>query len=61
MNDLKMTDTAPYLNHVNLFWEAMKGAGLASESPPIDDGAIHRFTVEGDKPGSNNGWFIPKA
>ena len=53
-----MTNTAPCLNHIPMFWKAMKDAGLASENPPIDDGDIHRFTVEGDKSGSDNGWYI---
>jgi putative DNA primase/helicase len=32
-------------------------AGLASRDPVIADGKMHRFHVEGDKPGTKNGWY----
>ena len=40
------------------FEEAMRDAGI--EPPPeiITDGILHRFHVEGDKPGSENGWYV---
>lgn len=40
--------------------DAMRGAGLV----PLkaldlqDDGKVHRFRIEGDKPGSSNGWYV---
>ena len=36
--------------------QAMHGAGLAPHKPMDlqDDGKVHRFRVEGDKPGSSN-------
>lgn len=42
------------------FIDAMRAAGIvpADHDAIIGDGGIHRFRVEGDKPGSRNGWCI---
>lgn len=42
------------------FIDAMRAAGIvpANHENIVGDGAIHRFHVEGDKPGSRNGWCI---
>lgn len=40
------------------FTDAMQQAGI---SPPVNilsDGILHRFHIEGDKPRSENGWFV---
>lgn len=39
--------------------DAMRAAGLAPVNDAIQmDGSLHRFRVEGDKPGSKNGWVV---
>ena len=40
--------------------QAIAAAGLApvKELNPQSDGKVHRFRVEGDKPGSTNGWYV---
>lgn len=40
------------------FRQAMIEAGIGIDELPIDDGQLHRFRVEGDKNGSNNGWYV---
>jgi len=40
------------------FQSAMVDAGLICPDLPVADGIIHRFTVEGDKNGSLNGWYV---
>jgi putative DNA primase/helicase len=40
------------------FRAAMTEAGLASRDPVITDGKLHRFRVEGNKPGTKNGWYV---
>jgi putative DNA primase/helicase len=40
------------------FLETMARAGLVADVKPVPDGEIHRFHVEGDRPGSMNGWYI---
>lgn len=40
------------------FLDFMRAAGLAPlKDTPTADGRIHRYRVEGDKPGSKNGWY----
>jgi phage/plasmid primase-like uncharacterized protein len=39
------------------FAAAIVGAGLGAPGVIIADGKIHRFHVEGDKPGARNGWY----
>jgi putative DNA primase/helicase len=36
---------------------AMEAAGLRTNDPIAADGGLHRFHVDGDKPGSRNGWY----
>lgn len=38
--------------------EAMRQAGVEPPAELIGDGAIHRFTVQGDKSNSKNGWYV---
>jgi len=40
------------------FQQAMADAGLLGAEQIIADGKIHRFHVEGDKPGTKNGWHV---
>ena len=45
---------------VAAFLEAMAEAGIPPHNPAevIADGRLHRFTVEGDRAGSRNGWMV---
>ena len=45
---------------VTTMMEAMLSAGLgpAKELALRDDGRLVRYRVEGDKPGSRNGWYV---
>lgn len=39
--------------------DAMRAVGLTPvKFTPLADGRIHRFRIEGDKPGSKNGWCV---
>lgn len=40
------------------FKSAMSEAGLVIKDAIISDGKLHRFRVEGDKAGSENGWYV---
>lgn len=40
------------------FKSAMSAAGLPTKDQIIPDGKLHRFHVEGDKAGSENGWYV---
>lgn len=40
------------------FKAALDKAGLPTKDKITAGGKMHRFTVEGDKPGSKNGWYI---
>lgn len=40
------------------FRAAMREAGVATEAQIIADGELHRIHVEGDRPGTRNGWFV---
>lgn len=40
------------------FKSSMSAAGLLTKDPITPDGKLHRFHVEGDKPGSENGWYV---
>ena len=46
------------LHPIEAFRDAMTAAGLRIHDEIIDDGKIHRFTIEGDKPRSKNGWYV---
>jgi putative DNA primase/helicase len=43
---------------INSFKTAMDNNGLSTNTPIIPDGKIQRFHVSGDKPNSENGWYI---
>lgn len=45
-------------NHITSFSDAMTTAGLSGCGIPVDDGQLHRFKIEGDKAGSENGWYV---
>lgn len=40
------------------FRAAMADAGLSTEDEIVADGKLHRFDVEGDRRGSENGWYV---
>jgi putative DNA primase/helicase len=40
------------------FQQAMQNAGIRPPTQIIADGTLHRFTVSGDKPRSENGWYV---
>ena len=41
------------------FLDALRAAGLAPvKETPVADGKLHRYRVEGDKPGSKNGFYV---
>lgn len=40
------------------FKTALDKAGLSTKDKIIADGKLHRIRVEGDKPGSKNGWYV---
>jgi putative DNA primase/helicase len=41
-----------------LFHDALQSVYGPLDRLPVPDGAIHRFRVPGDKPGSLNGWYV---
>lgn len=43
---------------ISNFKKALDEAGLPTKDKIIPDGKLHRFPVEGDKPGRMNGWYI---
>jgi putative DNA primase/helicase len=46
------------MNHLQDFGSHMAANGLACSDRVIDDGALHRYWVDGDKRGSRNGWYV---
>ncbi len=42
----------------NVLRQAMREAGIVTSYPIISDGQLHRFHIEGDKQGSENGWYV---
>ena len=40
------------------FRAAMDAAGITTKDPIVPDGELHRVHVEGDRPGSRNGWYV---
>lgn len=48
----------PGLLSVERFREAMQGAGIEPPTNIVADGKLHRFTIPGDKPKSNNGFYV---
>ena len=47
-------------NPLAAFYDALQAAGVAPASPSalVADGRLHRHRIEGDKPGSLNGWHV---
>jgi putative DNA primase/helicase len=46
------------IHPIDDFRDAMTAAGLRCHDPIIADGKLHRFTIDGDKPRSLNGWYV---
>ncbi len=47
------------MSHSDEFIDAMRTQGLAMHRNELmADGLLHRYRVEGDKPGSLNGWYV---
>ena len=46
------------IDYVTEFYNVMASAGLTPPERPVSDDEIHRFKVEGDKQGSQNGWYV---
>lgn len=46
--------------HIAEFMDRMTetGLGWADQPPPLDDGQLHRYHIDGDKPKSRNGWYV---
>jgi phage/plasmid primase-like uncharacterized protein len=44
--------------YCELFREAMKREGIATNAEIVADGKIHRLRAEGDKRGTQNGWYV---
>lgn len=40
------------------FKAALDAAGLSTKDKIVADGKLHRFHVNGDRPGSKNGWYV---
>ncbi|MEL5847929.1 MAG: toprim domain-containing protein [Candidatus Igneacidithiobacillus chanchocoensis] len=47
-------------NPLAAFYDVLQAAGVAPASPSalVADGRLHRHRIEGDKPGSLNGWHV---
>ena len=45
------------MTHLAQFAAAMAAAGLHCDDPLVDDGALRRYCVRGDRPGTRNGWY----
>ncbi len=50
--------TSTVADVVATFREAMREAGVPTPDEIVADGQLHRVQVEGDKPGSLNGWYV---
>lgn len=46
------------MNKQSAFKQTMRKAGIEPLAEIIPDGSIHRFNVSGDKPRSENGWYV---
>lgn len=47
-----------HLEIAEQFRQVMAQAGIVTQDEILADGGLHRFHVEGDKPGRKNGWYI---
>lgn len=45
-------------DHLTVFRQAMESYDLHFKDELVGDGRIHRIHIEGDKPGSRNGWYL---
>lgn len=50
-----------YAETVDQFRDAMRAAGVSTAAKITADGKLERFHVEGDKPGTKNGWYVLHA
>ena len=50
--------TSTLVNVLSEFRSAMREAGIPTLDDIFADGQLQRFHVEGDKPGSRNGWYV---
>lgn len=46
------------MNIESTFRDAMRAAGVPTDAPIVADGVLHRFHVDGDRPGTKNGWAV---
>jgi putative DNA primase/helicase len=46
------------MKHRDQLAAAMLATGTPCPNLPIDDGELHRFHIDGDKRGSQNGWYV---
>lgn len=46
------------LHPIDAFRDALASAGLRTAEHLVDDGKIHRFHIDGDKPRTKNGWYV---
>lgn len=46
------------ISPIEQFRDSMAAAGLHTHDDIIDDGKLHRVQLEGDKPRTNNGWYV---
>ncbi|PHR11559.1 MAG: topoisomerase [Sphingopyxis sp.] len=49
------------MDYLSAFRDALQAVYGQIDIHPVADGMIHRFTVPGDRPGSNNGWYVLHA
>lgn len=49
------------INLIDSFKQTMQSAGIEPPGEIIADGALHRFTVAGDRSRSENGWYVLHA
>ncbi|MBV0932030.1 toprim domain-containing protein [Marinobacterium weihaiense] len=45
-------------NHIHDFTQFMADHGIQTRAAITDDGVLHRIHVDGDKPGTLNGWYV---
>ena len=45
-------------DYIGEFCSAMRSAGIETKANIMADGKLHRVHVEGDRPGSKNGWYV---
>jgi putative DNA primase/helicase len=54
-----LTNSRPFLQDmVAAFKTALDRSGLVTKDKITADGRLYRFTVQGDRPGSKNGWYV---